>query len=80
MALAKESDNTIDFDSGSLNPGFSYTDADNKEHEVWYLDAVTLWNQIQVLKNSESEMPDYGDYDQKIHEYGIFYKKRIYIH
>ncbi len=50
MALATESDNSIEFDSGSLNPGFSYTDGAGNDHEIWYLDAITAYNQMQVLK------------------------------
>ena len=50
MALARESDNSIYFDSGSLNPGFSYTDEAGNNHEIWYLDAITAYNQMQVLE------------------------------
>src|SRR5271156_1381276 len=44
---ADDSDATIDFDSDSLTPTYSYED-EGEQHEVWFLDAVTLFNEIQV--------------------------------
>ncbi|HEY3814477.1 MAG TPA: glycosyltransferase [Caulobacteraceae bacterium] len=44
---ADDSDAEIDFDSDSLTPTFSYDD-DGEKHEVWFLDAVSLFNEIQV--------------------------------
>jgi cellulose synthase/poly-beta-1,6-N-acetylglucosamine synthase-like glycosyltransferase/peptidoglycan/xylan/chitin deacetylase (PgdA/CDA1 family)/spore germination protein YaaH len=35
-------------DSTSLNPMFSYADDAGRKHEVWFLDAPTLYNQIKV--------------------------------
>lgn len=49
ISLARESENSIDFDTGSLNPGFSYTDENGDDHEIWYLDAVTAWDQMQAI-------------------------------
>lgn len=36
----------VDFDTDALNPTFNYADEDNKQHEVWMLDAVTVYNQL----------------------------------
>ena len=44
---AQESEADIDFDEDSLNPHFSY-DEEGKHHEVWFLDAVTSFNQIHA--------------------------------
>ena len=45
--LLEESDTKLQFDSVSLNPTFSYLDdTENKRHQVWFLDAVTGYNQI----------------------------------
>ncbi|MEO8218181.1 MAG: glycosyltransferase [Acidobacteriota bacterium] len=38
----------IDFDPQALNPTFSYFDEGDNEHEVWFLDAVTAANELQV--------------------------------
>jgi cellulose synthase/poly-beta-1,6-N-acetylglucosamine synthase-like glycosyltransferase/peptidoglycan/xylan/chitin deacetylase (PgdA/CDA1 family)/spore germination protein YaaH len=44
---ADDSEAPINFDSDSLNPTFSF-DENGVRHEVWFLDAVTLFNEIQV--------------------------------
>ena len=38
----------IKFDPTALNPTFTYTDHAGHTHTVWYLDAVTAYNQIKV--------------------------------
>ncbi|HEV7922962.1 MAG TPA: glycosyl hydrolase family 18 protein, partial [Thermoanaerobaculia bacterium] len=40
----------VDFDPAALNPTFSYTDDEGKEHEVWFLDAVTAANQWAIAQ------------------------------
>ena len=35
-------------DAGSLNPFIRWTDADSTEHVVWYLDAISAYNQMLV--------------------------------
>ncbi len=42
-----DSPTEIKFDPGSRNPFFTYTEDDGKEHSVWFLDAVTAYNQIR---------------------------------
>jgi len=50
MVRANDSGVDIDYDSDALNPHFGYTDEDDgEEHEVWFLDAATLFNQIKVV-------------------------------
>ena len=44
---ARDSSAPIQFDVDALNPYFSYEE-DGVKHDVWFLDAVTLFNQIQV--------------------------------
>ena len=45
---ARDSGVKIDFDPVSLNPTFNYADETGTAHEVWFLDAVTLFNQVKV--------------------------------
>lgn len=42
-----ESPAGIKFDPASRNPYFEYTEEDGKDHSVWFLDAVTAYNQIK---------------------------------
>ena len=47
--LLEESRARLSFDKNSLNPTFSYFDANSQtQHQVWYLDAVTAYDQIAV--------------------------------
>jgi cellulose synthase/poly-beta-1,6-N-acetylglucosamine synthase-like glycosyltransferase/spore germination protein YaaH/peptidoglycan/xylan/chitin deacetylase (PgdA/CDA1 family) len=48
MQRARDSDATIDFDPNSLNPTFSYQNDDGLKHEVWFIDATVIFNQIKV--------------------------------
>jgi peptidoglycan-N-acetylglucosamine deacetylase len=45
---ARDSEATMTLDAQTLNPHFAYSDDDGKEHQVWYLDAVTAFNQIRA--------------------------------
>lgn len=42
-----ESPENIEFDPTSRNPHFDYTEDDGKQHSIWFLDAVTAYNQIE---------------------------------
>ena len=42
---AYESETDVDFDETSLNPHYSYSDEENHVHHVWFLDAVTAYNE-----------------------------------
>lgn len=48
VAAAHDSEATIDFDDATNNPHFSYTEDDHTLHDVWFLDAVTAYNQIHA--------------------------------
>src|SRR6266581_2553924 len=45
---ASESETQVEFDSGSLNPHYSYDDEHNQVHQVWMLDAVTAYNELRA--------------------------------
>jgi len=48
---AADSDAKIDLDDASLNPHFAYDDEDAQvRHQVWFLDAVTVLNQMRVAR------------------------------
>lgn len=42
----------VDFDAQALNPTFSYVDDAGKDHEVWFLDAVTAANQWMLAQTN----------------------------
>ena len=48
LIAARESDTAPSFDSTTRNPYFEYDDDDDTHHEVWFLDAVTAYNQIRA--------------------------------
>jgi len=45
---ARDSSARVDFDPDTNNPHFSYIENDNIRHDVWFLDAVTAYNQIHA--------------------------------
>lgn len=48
MIAAKDSNARVDFDSDTNNPHFSYIENDNVKHDIWFLDGVTVFNQIHA--------------------------------
>jgi cellulose synthase/poly-beta-1,6-N-acetylglucosamine synthase-like glycosyltransferase/peptidoglycan/xylan/chitin deacetylase (PgdA/CDA1 family)/spore germination protein YaaH len=46
--IASDSGVKIDFDSDALNPHLAYQDEDGLAHQLWFLDAVTFYNQMKV--------------------------------
>ena len=46
VLAARDSEVLISFDPASKNPYFSYDEEDGSDHTVWFLDAVTAYNQI----------------------------------
>jgi cellulose synthase/poly-beta-1,6-N-acetylglucosamine synthase-like glycosyltransferase/peptidoglycan/xylan/chitin deacetylase (PgdA/CDA1 family)/spore germination protein YaaH len=48
VLAARDSDADIDFDDATGNAHFSYIENDKSKHDVWFLDAVTAFNQIHV--------------------------------
>src|SRR5438876_953309 len=47
---ARDSEADVDFDGDALNPHISYIDEDNRQHEVWFLDAVTALNEMRAAQ------------------------------
>ncbi|MBW8858771.1 MAG: polysaccharide deacetylase, partial [Caulobacter sp.] len=45
---AQDAGATIDMDDDALNPTYDYVDDSGDSHEVWFLDATTLFNQVKV--------------------------------
>ena len=53
LLAAKESldrPEDIKFDPASKTPYFTYTEDDGKDHSVWFLDAVTAYNELEIAK------------------------------
>ncbi len=48
MRVATTHNAPVHFDSVSLNPYLTWTDADSTDHVAWYLDGVTAWNQLSA--------------------------------
>src|SRR6266498_529310 len=46
VLAARDSEAHVSFDPASRNPHFSYEEEDGSYHTVWFLDAVTAYNQI----------------------------------
>ncbi len=47
---AYESEAQVELDPASLNPHYSYSDDNDRVHQVWFLDAVTAYNQIRAAE------------------------------
>jgi cellulose synthase/poly-beta-1,6-N-acetylglucosamine synthase-like glycosyltransferase/peptidoglycan/xylan/chitin deacetylase (PgdA/CDA1 family)/spore germination protein YaaH len=48
VLAARDSEADIDFDDATGNAHFSYLENDKSKHDVWFLDAVTGFNQIHA--------------------------------
>jgi len=48
VVAAHDSEAPIDFDPSTNNPHFSYIEDDQMRHDVWFLDGVTVYNQIHA--------------------------------
>jgi len=48
VIAAHDSDAQVQFDDATNNPHFSYIEDDGTKHDVWFLDAVTAYNQIHA--------------------------------
>ena len=49
IRTAADSDGTIGLDPASLNPSFAYADEHEQAHQVWFLNAVSAFNQLHEL-------------------------------
>jgi peptidoglycan-N-acetylglucosamine deacetylase len=52
LLTAYESDVQVQFDSDSLNPHYSYDDEHNHTHQVWYMDAVTAYDELRATERA----------------------------
>jgi len=50
LHIAAESEGDLQMNDESGNPGFEYFDELNLQHKVWFLDAVTAFNQVQAAR------------------------------
>lgn len=48
MRNAQDAGATIRMDDDALNPTYDYTDDNGDDHVVWFMDAVTLFNEMKV--------------------------------
>jgi len=48
VLAARDSDAKINFDPESKNPSYEYDEEDGSHHTVWFLDAVTAYNQMRA--------------------------------
>ena len=48
LITARESEAQPSFDPASRNPYFEYDEEDGSHHKVWFLDAVTAYNQMRA--------------------------------
>lgn len=53
LGAAQQSRATVRLDRASLNPTFDYADPQGRLHHVWFLDAVTAWNEIAQVRPFE---------------------------
>jgi cellulose synthase/poly-beta-1,6-N-acetylglucosamine synthase-like glycosyltransferase/spore germination protein YaaH/peptidoglycan/xylan/chitin deacetylase (PgdA/CDA1 family) len=47
---ARDSEAQVEFDPDSLNPHFSYEEDDNTRHDLWFLDGVTVLNEMRAAR------------------------------
>jgi peptidoglycan-N-acetylglucosamine deacetylase len=47
---AYESEADVEFDPASLNPYYSYSDEHDHVHRVWFLDAMTAYNELRACE------------------------------
>ena len=45
---AEDAETDVNFDDDAMNPHFAYLDDNNVRHDVWFLDGVTVLNQMRV--------------------------------
>jgi peptidoglycan-N-acetylglucosamine deacetylase len=48
MRAVREHHGTVQFTSPSLNPVARWSDPDSVDHQIWFLDATTAWNEMAV--------------------------------
>ena len=58
--MAQGSNMKIQWDKSSGNPYFRYKTGE-KEHTAWFLDSVTLYNQVKIAMENNARALHYGD-------------------
>jgi peptidoglycan-N-acetylglucosamine deacetylase len=48
MRAVRDHGASIEFASPSLNPVVTWSDPDSVDHQIWFLDATTAWNQLST--------------------------------
>jgi len=49
LVRAQEAESDVEMDSDRLNARFSYSDDENRIHQVWMVDGVSVFNQIRAV-------------------------------
>lgn len=52
IVLARDSESSVNLDPVSLNSNFEYYDDQNKLHQIWFLDAISAYNQMSLLPSN----------------------------
>jgi peptidoglycan-N-acetylglucosamine deacetylase len=47
---AKKAKAVIDFDHATLNPHIAFVDEPNEQHQIWFTDATTAWNEMRTAQ------------------------------
>ena len=47
---AKNAKADIDFDPATLNPHVAFVDEPDQQHQIWFTDAATAWNEMRVAQ------------------------------
>ena len=71
MAMAHDSNMKIQWDKMSGNPYFRYK-TEGKEHTAWFLDGVTLYNQVKIAMDNNAKGFALWRLEQKTLQYGKF--------
>jgi cellulose synthase/poly-beta-1,6-N-acetylglucosamine synthase-like glycosyltransferase/peptidoglycan/xylan/chitin deacetylase (PgdA/CDA1 family)/spore germination protein YaaH len=53
VVTARDEEAKIAFDENSLNPHYAYTDDRGAPHSVWFLDAVTMYNNLRSQREAK---------------------------
>jgi spore germination protein YaaH len=76
LITARESSAAPAFDSATRNPYFEYDEEDNSHHKVWFLDAVTAYNQMRAASGYKPAGLASGVSDLKIRRCGPSWERR----
>lgn len=70
IALAADTEATTAFDAQSMNPTFTYQDDDNHTHQVWMLDAATVYDEL--VESSTAGLTKVGFWRMGMEDPGIW--------